>query len=147
MTLGLPDPIEADATAPKRHRRRPGSTAKRGRPVGSRFMAPEKLLAQGRLLARELAPGMIRVLGKIASDPQAPAAARVSAAAHLLDRAYGKPAQAIAVDVSGEGALAVHEALAMGQLNQDERQVLRQLLEARRAQAALPVVEADSVEN
>jgi hypothetical protein len=48
--------------------------------------------------ARERTQDAIDVLAAIMRDPKAPAAARVSAAQALLDRGYGKPAQAIEVD-------------------------------------------------
>jgi hypothetical protein len=40
----------------------------------------------------------INTLAAIMNDPKVPAAARISAATALLDRGYGKPAQAIEVN-------------------------------------------------
>jgi hypothetical protein len=47
--------------------------------------------------ARDRTQDAIDTLASIMRDPKAPAAARVSAAQALLDRGYGKPAQAIEV--------------------------------------------------
>ena len=47
--------------------------------------------------ARERTLDAIDTLASIMRDPKAPASARVSAAQALLDRGYGKPAQAIEV--------------------------------------------------
>jgi len=48
-------------------------------------------------LAREIAPKAIRTLEKIMDDTKSTSTARAIAAAHILDRAYGKAPQAIAV--------------------------------------------------
>ena len=48
--------------------------------------------------ARERTQDAIDTLFAIMKDPKAPAAARISAAQAILDRGYGKPAQAIEVD-------------------------------------------------
>jgi hypothetical protein len=48
--------------------------------------------------ARELTLDAINTLAAIMKDVKAPAAARISAAQALLDRGYGKPAQAIEVN-------------------------------------------------
>lgn len=52
-------------------------------------------LEEIRSLARGHSPTMLRVLVGIARQPDAPPAARVSAAAHVLDRAWGKPDQQV----------------------------------------------------
>jgi hypothetical protein len=49
-----------------------------------------------RNIARRKAPGMVDLLARIAEDEEQPAAARVAAANHVLDRAYGKPPQSLA---------------------------------------------------
>lgn len=46
-------------------------------------------------LARSYSPDAIKTLATIMQDKGAPEAARVSAACAILDRGYGKPAQAI----------------------------------------------------
>jgi hypothetical protein len=48
--------------------------------------------------ARELTMDAINTLAAIMKNPKAPAAARISAAQALLDRGYGKPAQAVEVN-------------------------------------------------
>lgn len=48
-------------------------------------------------MAADHAQNALSTLAAIQADPDAPAAARVSAAVAILDRAYGKPAQAMTV--------------------------------------------------
>lgn len=54
-----------------------------------------RVLEQVREVARAQTAKMIGVLVGIANDPQAPPAARVSAANAVLDRAWGKPSQTL----------------------------------------------------
>ena len=54
-----------------------------------------KALTEIRSLARSHTDAAIRVLAGIMNEPDAPHAARVSAASAILDRGWGKPAQAI----------------------------------------------------
>jgi hypothetical protein len=77
--------------------RRPGA----GRPKGSvnkpKWEVPTDLnLVQ---LARSYTVEAIEILIAVARDLEAPHAARIAAAAHLLDRGHGRPPQA--VNVSG----------------------------------------------
>ena len=58
-----------------------------GRPQG-KVSATKILIAEA---AQEHAADALSVLLSIAQDPEAAAAARVSAANHILDRGYGKP--------------------------------------------------------
>jgi hypothetical protein len=67
-------------------------------------------------LTRSLSPEALETLGHIMRDKKAPAAARVSAANAILDRAYGKPQQSLDVtsnqvpdDMTDEELLAVIE--------------------------------------
>jgi hypothetical protein len=53
-------------------------------------------------LARKETEASIRALAEIRSDPGAPPAARVAAATALLDRAWGKPTQAVDMTSKGE---------------------------------------------
>jgi hypothetical protein len=53
-----------------------------------------------RSLARSHTETAIRVLAGIMREPDAPAAARVSAAQALLDRGWGKPDQTVTNDVT-----------------------------------------------
>lgn len=65
-----------------------------GRPKG----AKNKVTAKVKAAAQEYTSEAIETLATIMKDPNEPAAARVSAANSILDRAYGKPTQAIAGD-------------------------------------------------
>jgi hypothetical protein len=57
-----------------------------------------KVVGEVRDLAREQTEASINALVNIRDDLKAPAAARVSAATALLDRAWGKPTTTIATD-------------------------------------------------
>lgn len=59
------------------------------------------VLREVRSLAREHTEAAIAVLVGIAGDKKAPAAARVSACAALLDRAWGRPEQSLAIGRTG----------------------------------------------
>lgn len=59
---------------------------------------PNKVTADVRALAQKYGAKALAVLGKIMESDKQPAAARVSAAKELLDRAYGKAPQPIAVN-------------------------------------------------
>jgi hypothetical protein len=48
-----------------------------------------------KVAARELTPDAMDTLKQVMKDPKAPAAARVSAATAVLDRAFGRPPQTI----------------------------------------------------
>jgi Family of unknown function (DUF5681) len=50
-----------------------------------------KVVGEIRALARQHTQTALKTLIDIAADKKAPAAARVAAAAHLLDRGYGRP--------------------------------------------------------
>ncbi len=53
-------------------------------------------LGEIRDISRKAAPKMVGILISIAEDEEQSAVARASAANHVLDRAYGKPAQMLA---------------------------------------------------
>lgn len=74
---------------------RPGAGRKRGQ--------PNKLTADVKALASQYGAQAIEALADIATGGDQPAAARVAAANALLDRGYGKPAQAIAVTGANGG--------------------------------------------
>lgn len=59
---------------------------------------PNKVTADVRALAQKYGPKALKVLGEIMGGAAQPAAARVAAAKELLDRAYGKAPQPIAVN-------------------------------------------------
>lgn len=69
--------------------KRPGAGRKPGK-VG----AAKRALAE---MAKDHAEAAMKTLVDIAKDSRAPHAARVSAATAILDRGYGKPAQAMTV--------------------------------------------------
>jgi hypothetical protein len=51
-------------------------------------------------MAQKFGPDALEVLSSIMSDEAEPAAARVSAAKEILDRAYGKSPQPLAVNTN-----------------------------------------------
>jgi len=51
-------------------------------------------------LARSMAPEALKMLAKIMNDPKSSSTARAIAADRILDRAYGKPPQAVGVLVA-----------------------------------------------
>ena len=73
---------------------RPGVSGNpRGRPRRPATIEARQLVADVKALARECAPEAISTLKMIMLDTKAPAAARISAASSILDRAHGKPRQ------------------------------------------------------
>lgn len=71
----------------------PVTTRGRGRPKGQTAKVAERTKTL-REMAQIYAPEALNVLARIAMDDDAPPAARVSASNSLLDRGYGRPAQA-----------------------------------------------------
>jgi hypothetical protein len=69
-----------------------------GRPKRPATIEVRRIFRDVATAARERTQDAIDTLAAIMRDPKAPAAARVSAATALLDRGYGKPAQAIEVN-------------------------------------------------
>jgi hypothetical protein len=62
---------------------------------------PKHLMPDGRSVseaAREFSPKAFKALCEVCEDGKAPASARVSAAATLLDRGFGRPTQPISGD-------------------------------------------------
>lgn len=88
--------------------KRPGA----GRPKGK----PNKVTAEARATiasrAREFSDEALEALAGILRSPDAPAAAKVSAATSLLDRGYGKPPQSH--EHSGEGGGAIQYEIVTG---------------------------------
>ena len=69
-----------------------------GRKTGGRTKGtPNKATADVRVLAGQYGEKAIKTLAKIMECEEQPAAARVSAAKEILDRAYGKAPQPLAV--------------------------------------------------
>jgi len=54
-------------------------------------------------MARTYGPRAIEVLAELMNDPKASASARAIAADRILDRAYGRPPQAVGLSVGGVG--------------------------------------------
>jgi len=94
--------------------------AKRGRGRGRPFQPGQsgnpggrpKLLAEVKALAAEHTKDAIKALSEIAKNPKALAVARVSAANALLDRAWGKPTQAVEMSGPDGGPVPVAAAVA-----------------------------------
>jgi Family of unknown function (DUF5681) len=77
---------------------RPGQSGNpTGRPKRSATIEARRIFRDVMTAARERTQDALDTLASVMRDPKAPAAARVSAAQALLDRGYGKPAQAIGV--------------------------------------------------
>ena len=76
--------------------KRPGAGRKPGK-VGE----AKRALAE---MAQEHAEAAMRTLASIHADPETPAAARVSAATAILDRAYGRPPQSLDL-TSSDGSM------------------------------------------
>jgi hypothetical protein len=68
-----------------------------GRPKRAQTIEARRIIVDVKALARECAPEAISTLEEIMLDPKAPSAARIGAATAILDRAFGKPGQAVAV--------------------------------------------------
>jgi D-serine deaminase-like pyridoxal phosphate-dependent protein len=77
--------------------RKPGTPKTGGRKKG----VPNKATADVKAAAAVYTQEALLTLAEIMTDPERPAAARVAAANSLLDRAHGKPAQAI---TGGDGS-------------------------------------------
>jgi len=71
-----------------------------------------KVLAEVRDLARLHTEDALSTLANIMKNEDAPPAARVSAAAHILDRGYGKPQQSIVSTIRDVRQLSDDELLA-----------------------------------
>src|SRR5688572_11994748 len=73
----------------------PWKKGQSGKPAGR-----PKLPAEAQSMARKCTPMAIEALKRLASDPKAPPAAQVAASVALLDRAWGRPAQAMDVSLN-----------------------------------------------
>jgi hypothetical protein len=61
-----------------------------------------KIVGEVRDLARKATPMAIQTLERIAADLKAPPAAQVAAAVALLDRAWGRPSQAVDLNMQNK---------------------------------------------
>jgi hypothetical protein len=78
---------------------RPGQSGNlTGRPKRPATIEARRLFRDVADAARERTQDAINTLAAIMKNPKTPAAARISAAQAILDRGYGKPAQAIDVN-------------------------------------------------
>jgi hypothetical protein len=78
---------------------RPGRSGNpTGRPKRPATIEARRIFQDVADAARERTQDAIDTLSAIMKDSRAPAAARIAAAQAILDRGYGKPAQAIEVD-------------------------------------------------
>jgi hypothetical protein len=75
--------------------------------AGRRKGTPNKATADVKEAASVFSADAVATLAEIMRDPEHPAAARVSAANALLDRAHGKPKQSVDVEGAMSGALTV----------------------------------------
>jgi hypothetical protein len=83
----------------------------KGNKIGNRFRKGEaanpggrpKIIGAIQELARQHTETALQALVDIVKDEKSPPAARVAAAAHILDRAYGKPPSSI--EHTGSGVL------------------------------------------
>lgn len=82
--------------AVKRPGKRGGLRPGAGRPAG----VPNKLNRSLKEKAAEHADAVLAVLVDVATDVAQPASSRVQAASAVLDRAFGKPSQAVEVELS-----------------------------------------------
>ena len=83
----------------KRGGARPNSGGKRpgaGRPPG----APNKVTASVREAASVFSDEAVQALAQVMRDDKAPAIARIAASNAILDRAHGRPTQAVEVELS-----------------------------------------------
>ena len=73
---------------------------KRTKTGGRSAGTPNKATASVKQIASEYTESAVSTLASIMTDSEQPAAARISAARELLDRAHGKPAQFVEIDAN-----------------------------------------------
>ena len=91
-----------------------------------------RIIGEIRDLARTHAEDAIAALAEIAADRSAPPSARVSAASELLNRGYGRPPQAVAIESSTS-------------LSSQHLAALKLLAERAKAEQAARVIEGEVV--
>jgi hypothetical protein len=98
---------------PKKSRGKPFAKGKSGNPGGR-----PKELESIRGAARLAAPDALKALTRLAMSSSTPPAARVAACREILDRAYGKPTQA--VELSGDVGMTLDSVFANVLKSRDE---------------------------
>ncbi len=102
-------------------------------PNGPRPALQPQSAPEAQLAAQKLAPEALEKLRLIMRATKSPASAKVAAANAILDRAYGKPAQAVELADKGAGALNSALAQRVGRLS--DEQLATEIVKAeRRAQ-------------
>lgn len=91
-----------------------GSIKKRGNPawkpgVSGNPGGRPAVIGELRDLARAHTVEAVEALVNVLRDPSAPHAAKVSAAVHLLDRGFGRPAQEVALQAAVDAHVTVDE--------------------------------------
>ena len=79
-------------------------------------------------LARKLTPAGLAVAARIMQDDECPAQARLKAVEIIIDRAYGKPKQEVAVDIEETASLA-NKSPDLSCLTEEQLLVLREINE------------------
>lgn len=106
----------------------PGS--KPGERRGGRVKGvPNKVTADVKAAAQHYTTAALKTLAEIMGGVEQPAAARVSAAVALLDRAHGKPMQAVQASGPDGGPIPI-DAGAIGDLSIKDRAALREAMKA-----------------
>lgn len=90
-------PTKNNQRVSKKGGARPGAGRKKG--------VPNKATAEVKEIAREYTQSALQTLASIMQGEEQPASARVAAANALLDRAYGKPSQAVEHTGADGGAI------------------------------------------
>lgn len=76
-----------------------------GRPKGSKAVLPHEEKRKLADKARKHAEKALKTLVDVMQDTKAPAASRVAAAGHILDRGYGKAPQGVSLEDSEGNAI------------------------------------------
>lgn len=97
---------------------------------GRKKGTPNKATADVRAAAQAYSDDALKTLASIMRSTKQPAAARVSAATAILDRAHGKPTQAIVASGPDGGPIQHDTAGAFAALPKEKREAVRAALKA-----------------